>query len=199
MGATPPALTAPEAVCFISTLELGSSRLGTTGLPNSDISRFGQENAPGSAACVNRTLSEPGRLACPGNILETCDTGWILNFLPDKRHVRVPEWCFCSQRSALASRQDGREQSVTKQARTVIDTLGRTRLKSRLVTLEFEDATRELFVCFDGEPVARRGNLKTGQSGTWISLQPGVVVRDLASDEGEGLEIEEAISGTALH
>lgn len=88
---------------------------------------------------------------------------------------------------------------MTKQARTVIDTLGRTRLKARLVTLEFEDATHELFVCFDGEPVARRGTLKTGQLGTWISLQPGVVVRDLASDEGEGLEIEEEMSATALH
>ena len=88
---------------------------------------------------------------------------------------------------------------MTRQARTVIDTLGRTRLKSRLVTLEFEDATRELFVCFDGEPVAKRGNLKAGQLGTWISLQPGVVVRDLASDQGEGLEIEEEMSATALH
>ena len=88
---------------------------------------------------------------------------------------------------------------MTKQARTVIDTLGRTRLKSRLVTLEFEDATRDLFVCFDGEPVARRAKLKTGKAGTWISLKSGVVVRDLASDEGEGLEIEEAIGGTALH
>jgi hypothetical protein len=99
----------------------------------------------------------------------------------------------------LTRRQDGQEHSVTKQTRTVIDTLGRTRLKSRLVTLEFEDATRELFVCFDGEPVARRASLKTGQAVTWISLQPGVVVRDVASDEGEGLEIEEAIAGTSLH
>jgi hypothetical protein len=140
-----------------------------------------------------------GRPVTSGNILLL--TGWI----GDCSGMGSPIACgrrrdgLIRSQNKLTRRQDGQEHSVTKQTRTVIDTLGRTRLKSRLVTLEFEDATRELFVCFDGEPVARRASLKTGQAGTWISLQPGVVVRDVASDEGEGLEIEEAIAGTSLH
>src|SRR5271166_6791225 len=85
-------------------------------------------------------------------------------------------------------------QSMTKPTRTVIETLGRTKTDSHVVTLEFEYATRELFVCFDRKPVAKRGHPKTEQARTWIALEPGVVVRDFQSDEGEGVEIEEQIN-----
>jgi hypothetical protein len=90
--------------------------------------------------------------------------------------------------------EDEKEQSMTKPSRTVIETLGRTKMNSHVVTLEFEYATRELFVCFDGKPVAKRGHPKTRHAGMWIPLEPGVVVRDFRSDEGEGLEIEEEIN-----
>ena len=83
---------------------------------------------------------------------------------------------------------------MTKPARKVIETLGRTKTDSHVVTLEFEYATREFFVCFDRKPVAKRGHPKTKDAGMWISLKPGVVVRDFKSDEGEGLEIEEQIN-----
>ena len=89
---------------------------------------------------------------------------------------------------------------MTRPARKVIETLGRTKTASHVVTLEFEYATRELFVCFDGKPVAKRGHLKTKHARMWIPLEPGVVVRDIKSDEGEGLEIEEQINrAPALH
>jgi hypothetical protein len=84
--------------------------------------------------------------------------------------------------------------TMTKPTRTVIETLGRTKTDSHVVTLEFEYATLELFVCFDGKPVAKRGHPKTKHARMWIPLEPGVVVRDFKSDEGEGLEIEEQIN-----
>jgi hypothetical protein len=47
------------------------------------------------------------------------------------------------------------------------------------------DGPTDLYLIFDGRRVAKRGRPGTLHAMTWISLEPGVVVRDVPMSESE--------------
>jgi hypothetical protein len=53
----------------------------------------------------------------------------------------------------------------------------------------------DLFVVFDGKRIAKRGHPDTPQAKTWVSLEPGFVVRDNA----DMTEIHIEIKGVRVH
>ena len=48
-----------------------------------------------------------------------------------------------------------------------------------------EPAGNELFLCFDGNRIARRGRPGTREARTWVSLEPGWQVQDLENGQIE--------------
>src|ERR1700730_18094898 len=55
------------------------------------------------------------------------------------------------------------------------------------------DGATEMYLIFDGRRIAKRGKPGTLHAMTWISLEPGVVVRDVLmpeSESGWGMVIE---------
>src|SRR5262249_51215918 len=57
------------------------------------------------------------------------------------------------------------------------------------------DGATEMYLIFDGRRIAKRGKPGTLHAMTWISLEPGVVVRDVPTPESEsgwGIVIERA-------
>ena len=55
------------------------------------------------------------------------------------------------------------------------------------------DGATEMYLIFDGRRIAKRGKPGTLHARTWISLEPGVVVRDVPTPEREsgwGIVIE---------
>ena len=47
------------------------------------------------------------------------------------------------------------------------------------------DGATEMYLIFDGRRIAKRGKPGTLHAMTWISLEPGVVVRDVPTPESE--------------
>jgi hypothetical protein len=55
------------------------------------------------------------------------------------------------------------------------------------------DGPTDLYLVFDGRRIAKRGKAGTLHAMTWISLEPGVVVRDVPmpeSESGWGMVVE---------
>jgi hypothetical protein len=62
------------------------------------------------------------------------------------------------------------------------------------------DGVSDMYVIFDGRRIAKRGKPGTLHAMTWISLEPGVVVRDVPmpeSESGWGMVIE--INNVRVH
>ena len=62
------------------------------------------------------------------------------------------------------------------------------------------DGAAEFYLIFDGSRIAKRGKPGTLRAMTWISLEPGVVVRDVPmpeSESGWGMVIE--INSVRVH
>jgi hypothetical protein len=62
------------------------------------------------------------------------------------------------------------------------------------------DSETDMYLIFDGRRIAKRGKLGTSHAMTWISLEPGVVVRDVPmpeSESGWGIVIE--INSVRVH
>jgi hypothetical protein len=62
------------------------------------------------------------------------------------------------------------------------------------------DGATEMYLIFDGRRIAKRGKPGTLHAMTWISLEPGVVVRDVPTPESEsgwGIVIE--INNVRVH
>lgn len=55
-------------------------------------------------------------------------------------------------------------------------------------TMEIEFNGEALFVIVDGLKIAKRGEPGTKHAGTWISIEPGWIVRD--ADSGGAIEVE---------
>ena len=62
------------------------------------------------------------------------------------------------------------------------------------------DGPKDMYLVFDGRRIAKRGKSGTLHAATWISLEPGVVVRDVPmpeSESGWGIIIE--INNVRVH
>jgi hypothetical protein len=62
------------------------------------------------------------------------------------------------------------------------------------------DGPTDTYLILDGKRIAKRGKPGTPHAMTWISLEPGVVVRDIpmaGSDSGWGMVIE--INNVRVH
>jgi hypothetical protein len=62
------------------------------------------------------------------------------------------------------------------------------------------DGATDMYLIFDGRRIAKRGRPGTPRAMTWISLEPGVVVRDVPmpeSESGWGMVIE--INNVRVH
>jgi hypothetical protein len=62
------------------------------------------------------------------------------------------------------------------------------------------DGPTDLYLVFDGKRIAKRGKPGTLHAMTWISLEPGVVVRDVPMSESEsgwGMVVE--INSVRVH
>jgi hypothetical protein len=62
------------------------------------------------------------------------------------------------------------------------------------------DGPTDLYLIFDGRRIAKRGKLGTLHAMTWISLEPGVIVRDVPmpeSESGWGMVVE--INSVSVH
>ena len=62
------------------------------------------------------------------------------------------------------------------------------------------DGETDMYLIFDGRRIAKRGKPGTSHAMTWISLEPGVVVRDVPmpeSESGWGIIIE--INSVGVH
>ena len=62
------------------------------------------------------------------------------------------------------------------------------------------DGETEMYLIFDGRRIAKRGKAGTLHAMTWISLEPGVVARDIPMSESEsgwGMVIE--INSVRVH
>lgn len=53
-----------------------------------------------------------------------------------------------------------------------------------------EFTSRDIFVVVDGVKVARRGRPRTPQAGTWVTLEPGYVVRNCQVGGEAAIEVE---------
>jgi hypothetical protein len=61
------------------------------------------------------------------------------------------------------------------------------KLVGRMHVVE-ENGRPEIYIEMEGKRIAKRGHPDTAHAGTWISLEPGWVVRDV--DYPNGIEIE---------
>jgi len=62
------------------------------------------------------------------------------------------------------------------------------------------DGPTDLYLVFDGKRIAKRGKAGTLHAMTWISLEPGVVVRDVPMSESEsGWSMVVEINNVRVH
>ena len=62
------------------------------------------------------------------------------------------------------------------------------------------DGATDIYLIFDGRRIAKRGKPRTLYAMTWISLEPGVVVRDVPMPESEsGWSMVVEISNVRVH
>jgi len=58
----------------------------------------------------------------------------------------------------------------------------------KIKTCRVESDGEDIFIVVDGLKIAKRGHPETPQAKTWVSLEPGYIVRD--GGDGTSIEVE---------
>jgi len=58
----------------------------------------------------------------------------------------------------------------------------------KIKTCRVESDGEDIFIVVDGLKIAKRGHPETTQAKTWVSLEPGYIVRD--GGDGTSIEVE---------